>query len=197
MAHSDTLNYYLECLAEIRKKMITHLIRMKSFQRGRLLGQHWRIIFDVTGLFYFKEKYCDNCLVKMVTHEDSIKEKTYYHKVLEAKLVLSDNIVISLDTEFIENETEDVLKQDCEITAAKRLLKRLKKDYLRLPIYIQGDALYAAESIMQICCRKNWKYIFTHKAARQKLLDESYEWIKQGNGSTKIKRIGKEKGTGE
>jgi len=33
--------------------------------------------------------------------------------VLEAKLVLSDNIVISLGTEFIENEKEDISKQDC------------------------------------------------------------------------------------
>ncbi len=47
--------------------------------------------------------------------------------------MLSDKIVISLDTEFIENENEDVSKQDCEITAAKRLLKRVAKDYPRLP----------------------------------------------------------------
>ncbi len=118
-------------------------------------------------------------------------------KVLEAKLVLSDKIVISMDTEFIENENESVSKQDCEITAAKRLLKRLAKDYPRLPVCIQGDGLYAAELIMKICRQRNWKYIFTHKAARQKLLDESYEWIRQGNGSRKVGRIGKEKGTGE
>ena len=35
--------------------------------------------------------------------------------------------VISLGTEFIENEKEDVSRQDCENAAAKRLLKRLKK----------------------------------------------------------------------
>ena len=33
-----------------------------------------------------------------------VKVKRYYHKVLEAKLVLAPGIVISLDTEFIENE---------------------------------------------------------------------------------------------
>ncbi len=202
MAHSDTLNYYLErlspgCLAELRKKLIKNLIRMKSFQRGRLLGQYWRIILDGTGLFYFKEKHCGNCLVKTVVREDGTRVKTYYHKVLEAKLVLSDKIVISLDTEFIENEKEDVPKQDCEITAAKRLLKRLARDYPRLPVCVQGDNLYAVEPIMKICRQKNWKYLFTHKAARQKQLDESYEWIRQGNGSMQVSRIGKEKGSGE
>jgi hypothetical protein len=202
MPHSDTLNYYLErlspeCLHELRKKMIKNLIRMKSFGRARLLGKYWRIILDGTGLFYFKEKHCDNCLVKTVVTEDGKKVKTYYHKVLEAKLVLGEKIIISIDTEFIENESETVSKQDCEITAAKRLMERLAKDYPRLPVCIQGDNLYAVESIMKICKNKNWHYIFTHKDSRQKLLGESYEWIKQGGGATVVMNICGEKGTGE
>lgn len=59
---------------------------------------------DGTGLFYFKEKHCDSCLTKMVTREDGTKVRRYYHKVLEAKLVLSEKVVVSLDSEFIENE---------------------------------------------------------------------------------------------
>lgn len=202
MPHKDTLNYYLEklspeCLSDIRKKMIKSLIRMKSFGRTRLLGRYWRIILDGTGLFYFREKHCDNCLTKTITMEDGTKVKTYYHKVLEAKLVLGEKIVISIDTEFIENETETVAKQDCEINAAKRLLKRIAKDYPRLPVCIQGDNLYAVESIMEICRGKNWRYIFTHKTGRQKLLCESYEWIRQGGGATEVHGICFERGTGE
>lgn len=202
MPHSDTLNYYLErlspnCLSGLRKKLVKRLIRMKSFQGGKLLGQYWRIILDGTGLFYFKEKHCNNCLSQTVTQEDGTKVKTYYHKVLEAKLVLSEKVVVSLDTEFIENEKEDVAKQDCELNAAKRLLKRLAKDYPRLPVCIQGDSLYEAEPLMEICRGKKWKYLFTHKGTRQKLLDESYEWIRQGNGSTEVCGIGKEQGKGE
>lgn len=202
MPHSDTLNYYLErlspnCLAQLRKKLIKKLIRMKSFQRGKLLGQYWRVILDGTGLFYFKEKHCDNGLIKTVTQEDGTKVRRYYHKVLEAKLVLSEKIVVSLDTEFIENEKEDVPKQDCEIAAAKRLLKRLVKDYPRLPVCIQGDNLYETEPLMKICRTKKWKYLFTHKGTRQKLLEESYEWIWEGNGNTQVRGIGKEKGDGE
>lgn len=202
MPHSDTLNYYLErlspqCLSQLRKKLIKRLIRMKSFQRGKLLGQYWRVILDGTGLFYFKEKHCDNCLVRTVTQEDGTKVRRYYHKVLEAKLVLSEKVVVSLDTEFIENEKEDISKQDCEIAAAKRLLKRMAKDYPRLPVCIQGDNLYEAEPLMKICSRRKWKYLFTHKGTRQKLLEESYEWIREGNGSTQVRGIGKEKGDGE
>ena len=76
--------------------------------------------------------------------------------------MLGEKIIISIGTEFIENENENVRKQDCEINAAKRMLKRLKKEYPRLPICIQGDALYEAESLMKLCREYGWKYIFTH-----------------------------------
>ena len=205
MPHADTLNYYLErlspkCLADVRKKMVKSLIRKKSFYRAKLFGKYWRVIIDGTGLFYFREKHCDNCLVTTLTREEDGKEvrvKRYYHKVLEAKLVLAPGIIISLDTEFIENEKEDVSKNDCEINAAKRLLERLGKDYPRLPVCLQGDTLYAIEPIMKICRERRWKYILTQKETRQKILAESYEWIARGGGSEIVKGIGKEGGTGE
>jgi hypothetical protein len=89
-------------------------------------------------LISISEKHCDNCLVTTVTKEDGSKVKAYYHKVLE-------KIVISISTELIENEAESFSKQDCEINVAKRLLKRLAKDYPRLPICIHGDNLYASD----------------------------------------------------
>lgn len=205
MPHADTLNYYLErlspaCLADVRKRMVKSLIRKKSFYRSKLLGKYWRIIIDGTGLFYFREKHCENCLVTTITREEEgkeVKQKRYYHKVLEAKLVLAPGIIISLDTEFIENENEDVSKNDCELNAAKRLLERLSRDYPRLPICLQGDALYAVEPIMKLCREHGWKYILTQKATRQKVLAESYEWIARGGGAERVEGIGKEKGMGE
>lgn len=121
----------------------------------------------------------------MVIQEGGTKVTLYYHyhKVIEAKLVLADKIVISLDTEFIKNEKEEVSKQDCKTKVTKLLLKRLAKDYPRFPVCIQGDNHYKAETVMKICRRKGWKYLLTHKATRQKLLDENYEWIRKGGGS--------------
>lgn len=202
MPHYDTLNYYLErlspeCLSELRKKMVTSLIRGKQFNRNRLQGKYWRIILDGTGLFYFKERHCENCLCTTRKNDDGKAVKLYYHKVLEAKIVLSGNIIISLGTEFIENEKEDVSKQDCEINAAKRLLKKIKKDYPRLPICIQGDALYATEPFMKLCSETyHWAYLFTQKDTRQKILDEGFEWIKAGDDAERQAGLCKEKGTG-
>lgn len=200
MPHYDTLNYYLErlspdCLSDLRKKMVTGLVRGKHFNRGRMLGKYWRVIFDGTGLFYFKEKHCKHCLCTTVKRENGRTEKLYYHKVLEAKIVFRDDVVISIGTEFIENEKEDVCKQDCELNAARRLMEKLKKEYPRLPICLQGDALYAVEPIMKLCREYGWNYLFTHKDGRQKLLDESFEWIKSGEPSRHYSGLCSEKGT--
>lgn len=182
MPHSDTLNYYLErlsptCLSDIRKKMVTSLIRGKQFYKNRLLGKYWRVILDGTGVNYFRERHCENCLCTTITDENGKEIKRYYHKVLEAKIVLAEKVVISLGTEFIENEDENVEKQDCETNAAKRLLERLKKEYPRLKMCIQGDALYATEPIMELCRNNGWEYIFTQKSTRQKRIAEAYDWI--------------------
>ena len=199
MPHYDTLNYYLErlspeCLSVLRKKMITSLIRGKQFYRGRLLGKYWRVILDGTGVSYFTEKHCENCLKENKVLRDGRTITVYYHKVLEAKLVLSDRIVVSLGTEFIENESEQVDKQDCEMNAAKRLIARLKKEYPRLPICLQGDGLYATEPMMEICRLNNWKYIFSHKM--QRLVAESYDLLTEAEGKIELDGIGAEKGKG-
>ena len=201
MPHSDTLNYYLErlspeCLSELRKQMVKSLIAGKAFNKARLLGTYWRIILDGTGLFYFKERHCENCLRDVRKDEYGKSVVRYYHKVLEAKLVLGDGFVISLGTEFIENEREDVTKQDCELNAAKRLFSRIKKEYGRLPICIQADALYEVETIMKICREYGWKYIFTHKDTRQPYAGKEYAVLDDEEKGIR-RNIGKEKGTGK
>ena len=150
---------------------------------------------DGTGLFCFKERHCENCLSVDRSDADGKKVKFYYHKVLEAKLVLGDKIIISLGTEFIENEKEDVSKQDCELNAAKRLLKRIKQEYPRLPICIQGDALYGAEPVMELCRKNGFKYIFSQKETRQRLVAQNYNLLSEEDKTQKTE-IEKEKGTG-
>ena len=180
-----TLNNYLErlspaCLSDVRREMVKSLIRSKAFLKNRILGKYWPVVLDGTGLFHFKEKHCDNCLVTTVKDGEGKKHKAYYHKVLEAKIILSDSIVISLGTEFIENESEDVEKQDCENAAAKRLLERIKKEYPRLCICIQGDGLYGVEPLMKLCKGYGWKYLFTLKEGTQKNITKDYWDLDEG-----------------
>ena len=201
MPHSDTLNYYLEKqspehLSQLREKMVKKLLKGKTFHKARLLGKYWRIILDGTGIFYFRERHCQNCLKEVRKDNEGKRTVRYYHKVLEAKLVTGKGMVISMGTEFIENEDENVTKQDCEINAAKRLLPKIKKRYPRLPVCVQGDALYEVEPVMEICRENGWEYVFTHKDTRQRISGESYRELEEED-MEKVERIGEEKGKGK
>lgn len=133
LPHYVTVNECLskldnEELEKIRKKMIYEMIRKKSFDYARFLGKYWLVIVDATQLFSFKERHCDQCLTKTF-HKGTDKEHTmYYHQVLEAKIVFGDSMVFSIATEFIENEEEDVKKQDCEVEIFQEAVKDPEKD---------------------------------------------------------------------
>ncbi len=61
---------------------------------------------------------------------------------------LVGNMVLSIETEFIENESEDVTKQDCEINAFYRLAEKIKISNKRLPICILGERLSAPSYLL-------------------------------------------------
>ena len=88
------------------------------------------------------------------------KDKTtYYHPLLEAKLVTADGFVFSLMTEFIENPAQGESKQDCELEAFYRLTRRLKKRFPRLPICLSLDGLYAGGPTFALCQQYSWQYM--------------------------------------
>ena len=182
--HYDTINDFLRKLdvselEKIRDYMIRELFKKRSLEKYRLLDKHWCIAIDGSQLFSFKEKHCEHCLKKEHKNKDTgeIERITYYHTVLEAKLILG-NMTFSILTEFVENENESVSKQDCEITAAKRLMKKLKYKFRKLNICILGDSLYACEPIYKLCTEYKWKFIFRFKEGRAKTLWEEIQTIK-------------------
>jgi hypothetical protein len=106
-----------------------------------------------------KEGHCDNCL-----HRTSKTGKvTYFHNVLEAKLVTDNGFSVSVGTEWIENPSGDYDKQDCELKAFARLAENLNKEYPRLPICIIADGLYPNQTFFDICKKNKWEWIVTFK----------------------------------
>ena len=142
---------------------------------------------DGTGLFCFKERHCEHCLTK-TTNKGTEEEKTiYYHHVLEAKIVLDDDFVISIGTEFIENPGENPTKQDCETKAFKRLAESLKTTFPRLPICLLGDSLYANAPVFEICKTNNWEFLIRYKDGSIPSLIEEYKEINEmGEAEEKI-----------
>ena len=131
--HCDTINdifkrVEVKEIEEIRKYIIVKMIRNKMLDRFKIRGQYYHIIVDGTGLATSRKKYNENCLVKNKTDKKGKEYKEYSTYVLEAKLVIGD-MVFSIGSEFVENEAENVGKQDCEIKAFKRLANKIKKEY--------------------------------------------------------------------
>jgi hypothetical protein len=157
--HGDTLNTTFKRLdpdqaQEVVTDLVRTLIRKKVLYPYRLLGRYFVIAIDGTGRLTFPERHCPHCLT--MTHHG---KTTYYHPVLEAKLVCPNGWAFSLMTEFIENSGEHPTKQDCELKAFYRLAKRLKRAFPRLPICLSLDGLFAGGPTMSICEAYNWQYM--------------------------------------
>ena len=127
----------------------------------RLKGKY-RIAVDATGIATYNYKHCEDC-----THTESKNGKmTYYHKVLEAKLITPNGFSISICTVFIDNkDTNNGIydKQGCEKKAFKKLAEKLKKNFPRLPICLCADGLYPNNPFFNICLDYGWDYIVTLK----------------------------------
>ncbi|RLC00128.1 MAG: hypothetical protein DRI57_32710 [Deltaproteobacteria bacterium] len=164
LPHMDTADKVMRMLDESQlEKLKTELVRVlisrKTFRRYRISGTYYRIAVDATRVMNVGEGHCDRCL-----HRTSKKGKvTYFHNVLEAKLVCGNGFCISLGTEWVENPGGDYDKQDCELKAFARLAKKLGKDFPRLPICVVADGLYPNQTFFRICEDQGWAWIVTFR----------------------------------
>jgi hypothetical protein len=173
LPHMDTVNDVL-CelpnseLEQVKMDLMSGLFEQKFLREYRLLGKYYLVAVDATGIMNFEKPHCEHCLTK-TSKNGSV---TYFHYVLEAKLVTHDGHSISLASEWIENPTGEFDKQDCERKAFARLAKKLKKQFSRLPICILADGLYPYENAFKICEENEWKFIFVLQAKSLKTVQE-------------------------
>jgi hypothetical protein len=169
----DTLDHFVGHVAlvgweRLRTQMVQRLLRMKALDAARLLGRPVLLI-DATGLLCFHRRHCPHCLVQR--HG---KQTLYLHHVLEAKLLGPAGVVVSLDSEFIDNaDAGDVrgrsaaeVKQDCELKALHRLLPRIKKAHPQLPFVLALDSLYGCGPVFALAAQFGWSYVVTFKEGR-------------------------------
>lgn len=180
LLHGDTLDYGLngvplEDIHALRVLVINSLLRKRCLEGFRLLNRYYAVSIDGTGSLTYKSRHCAHCLKK--THEGKILY--YYHPILEAKLTLGNLFAFSIATEFIENESENVSKQDCELKAFYRLAKQLKADFPQLPLCLLLDGLYAARPVLKICEQYHWQYLITFKEGSMPATFKEYETLKK------------------
>jgi len=165
--HGDTMNGVLcgldlAAVQELLTGMTETLIDSKVLYPRRLFERYYVLAIDATGMLAYRRAHCEHCLTR--THNG---QTTYYHPVLEAKIVTPDGFAFSLMSEFIENpapdpaKSEKQRKQDCELKAFYRLAGRLHARFPRLPLLLAMDGLYASGPVFQMCERHGWKYTVT------------------------------------
>ena len=190
LPHKDTLtNVIIELnhseLENIQTYMIKSLIRSKMLDKYRFNG-FFHVVIDGTGLYSTKINLGEQAITKVFNDGKEDEYKLYSYYALEAKLVCS-NIVFSLATEFVENETytdefgntyRKFDKQDCELKAAYRLLKKIKNRFPKLPIIIGGDALYMGRPFLKLCDELKFKYIIRYKEEAGNSIKKDFENFK-------------------
>lgn len=180
MPHPDSIDEVMRVLPSdflevLKAELVAGLIAQKSFRVFRLFGKHYFVAVDATGMHTYSKRHCKHCLTK--TSKNDVV--TYFHYVLEAKLVTSAGHAISLATEFIENQSHiNFDKQDCEQKAFVRLAKKIKKYFPRLPICILADGLYPNSTVFQICKQYDWRFIITLKDGNIKTFNEEVNLLK-------------------
>ena len=175
LPHKDTLiniisEIKFEELEKIQTNIIRTLIRSKMLDKYRYNGL-FHVVIDGTGLYSTRVNLGEQAITKVFNEGEENEYTLYSYYALEAKLICG-NMTFSLATEFVENETytdkngntyRKFDKQDCELKASYRLLKKIKKRFPKLPIIIGGDALYMGRPFLKLCDKYKFEYIIRYK----------------------------------
>jgi len=87
----------------------------------------------------------------------------YFAYVLDAKLVTPCGMALSLASEMLTNEGNEVFdKQDCELKAFPRLVEKLYTFFPRTSLCLLLDGLYANQNVIRLIESRRWKYIIRH-----------------------------------
>ena len=173
VADMDTADKYLrrlapEYLESVKQDMFRQLIKSKVLHKYRLKGKYLLAI-DGSGLQSYDYEPYPGCPHK----EYKSGKKVWTTYILEAKIVTHNGFSLSLASEWIENGDENKFsKQDSEQKAFKRLIKRIKKDFPRLPLILLLDGLYPNNSIFNIAKENAYDFLITLKDGNLKSVQE-------------------------
>jgi hypothetical protein len=166
------------------RTVIGRLQRDKVLSQYQWRGRYW-ISIDGTGHFSSNLVSCPECCVK---HAGTEKE-SYYHQLLCAVLIHPEKkTVLPLAAEAIHRQ-DGKSKNDCELSAAKRLLRKLKEDFP----YLQGaviveDGLYSKGPPINLLKELGFHFVIVAKegdhptlfqTVRERLATPHYEEIER------------------
>lgn len=141
--------------------------RQKLLESYTYLDGHYLLSIDGTGHFASGSIHCPECCVK------GSRKKTYYHQLLGAALVHPDRkTVLPLAPEPITHQ-DGTNKNDCECSAAKRLLSAVRQDFPALKLIVVEDSLAANGPHLKLLKELNLRFIIGVKEGDHEALFET------------------------
>ncbi len=136
-------------------EQLQHGDYLKSYQGW--LGR-WLLTFDGTQYFHSTKIHCPQCTTRVVN------ERLHYAHALVAPLLVAPghNQVIALEPAFIMPQ-DGQEKQDCELRATERWLKRNAHHFPAGSVTVLGDDLYAHQPFCALLRTYDWHFAFTCK----------------------------------
>jgi hypothetical protein len=148
----DTVTYSLQRMdVSTTRGALTEVV--KKAERNKVFREGWYhamrfVAIDGWEPFSSYDRHCSACLTRQVTVGNEVRTQ-YYHRYVVA-LLLGKQLEVVLDFEPVlsadvrrERGQKDVTGHEGELSAAKRLVQRLRTTYGGWLDVIVGDALYA------------------------------------------------------
>lgn len=133
---------------------------------------YYTVALDGSEYFHSTKIHCVGCLQRK-----SADGKTHYSHIVVAATIVKAGThdILPLEAEEIRNE-DGQEKQDCEINAGKRLVRRLRQEHPQLSICVTGDDLYAHEPFVELLRELRMAFVLIAKPDSHK---ELFEWVEE------------------
>jgi len=107
---------------------------------GHHQGTYYTVALDGSEYCRSTKVQCPHCL----RQPDPQGRVHYSHMIVGATVVRAgSHQVLPLDVEEVRNATAESAPQDCEVTASKRLIARLRREHPQMALIVIGDDLYS------------------------------------------------------
>lgn len=160
-----------ERLEEVFSDYFLQLQRGKHLEGYQFMPGKYLITVDGSEYFSSEKIHCPGCLRKETKGRGMPR---YYHQILQASLVHpGKRQIIPLAPEGIRN-VDGTDKQDCEINAGKRLIKKIRVAHPKLGVIIVGDGLYSKQPFIEDLKTTGMSFILVAKPDDHRIM---MEWV--------------------
>jgi hypothetical protein len=152
--------------------LFEHLQRGKQLLPYQLNSGHYLMALDGSQYFSSEKINCPNCL----TYKGTKSKLRYSHQVLQAVMLHpAMRQVIPLAPEPII-KADGETKNDCERSAGKRLIGKIRAAHPKLKIMITGDGLYSNQPFIDALKSHAMSFVLVAKPTDHKVL---FQWVEE------------------